>query len=200
MHIRKKLFTLIKWLANKVLPLFFWVFLIFGFDKPYISILTILSALIHELGHIAPLLLSHAFSLPAPSLRGFLLSPTKILSYKEKIVCAIGGPVSNIILFFALLFFGATSNEYLLVFALINLATGLSNLIPIEGYDGYSILYEIFSFNNQEFALVALKRCSFVIISFLTLLSLCLIDRCGSGYWFFALFFISCLEKIKRDV
>ena len=36
---------------KEILPLLFWVLLLFGFDKAYIAVLTLLVALVHEVGH-----------------------------------------------------------------------------------------------------------------------------------------------------
>ncbi len=198
MRYSMKALVLIKGLANKALPLLFWISLIFGFDLPYISILTVLSAVVHEIGHITPLIYFGGLSLPVPTLKGFLISSNHSQSYNERIICALGGPVSNIILFLILFIFTEGKSSYLSTFAWISLATGLSNLLPLEGYDGYNILNELFLLYECHGAQLWLWRISFLLLSSLTLLSLCLIDRLGSGYWFFALFFLSCLEKIKN--
>ena len=43
---------ILKTLSESILPIFFWVLMIFGMDVPYIAILTIIAAVIHEIGHI----------------------------------------------------------------------------------------------------------------------------------------------------
>ena len=37
---------------TEVLSVVFWVLVIFGFDLPYVAVLTIAAALIHELAHL----------------------------------------------------------------------------------------------------------------------------------------------------
>ena len=149
MQIAKITKRIIKEFADSILPLVFWVTLIFSFDEPYVAVLTILCALIHECGH----LLAQGLFKSNPSLHakiyGFRIKDSNITSYKSRIITAMAGPVTNLTVFFALLFFGFAKQEYLFTFACINLATALSNLLPIEGYDGYVALFEAFSFYEK---------------------------------------------------
>ena len=52
-------------ISNSFLPLLFWALIMFGFDAPYIAILTIISAIIHEAGHLfAMLFITHEAQMP----------------------------------------------------------------------------------------------------------------------------------------
>ena len=77
------------WVLNKVsaiLPAFFWLFLIFGFDEPSMAISTILAAIIHEAGHIAYLISKKRIR---PNIRGvlsgFRIKASTSLSYDEEV-------------------------------------------------------------------------------------------------------------------
>ena len=198
MQISNYLKRMLKGLVESFLPLCFWVTLIFSFDEPHVAILTILCAIVHECGHIFAQQMCNSPSKLNAKLYGFRLKGDKIPSYKTRIFIALAGPVSNLLLFFVLCLFGFSGSEYLLTFAYINLATALSNLLPIEGYDGYVALYEFFAFREKQFILSLLYHTSFILTAFLCLLSLCLIDKFGQGYWFFVIFFISFLSKVKK--
>ena len=136
---RKYLLSSIKFLL-KVLPVGFWLALIFAFDEPYVAFLTLIAVAVHEAGHIAALVyFSHGYRFFGVS-SGFRLSAKRTLSYREEIVIAASGPLVNVALFIAvspLILLGG--GEYARVFGLINLFTAISNLILIEGYDGYRI-------------------------------------------------------------
>lgn len=195
--LRLRIKEVLELLSGSVLPIIFWMSLIFGFDPPYIAILTIISALIHELGHILAIrfftdkncaIKGHA--------SGFRITKGIPLSYKAEILILLAGPLSNILLFILLLPLGGRLHGYLRVFALITLATGLSNLLPVEGYDGYGALCELFKSIGHPHLIQRLEMLSFVLGTGITFLSLYMIDRFGEGYWLFGLFFFNTLSKI----
>ncbi len=198
MQISKNVKRMIKGFVDGILPLCFWVTLIFSFDEPHIAILTILCAILHECGHLFAHQMCRSPTTLNAKIYGFRLKRSKITSYKSRIFIALAGPVSNLSVFFALLLFGFLGSEYVLTFALVNLATALSNLLPIEGYDGYVALFEFFSSYEKHRLLALLYHTSFVLTALLCLMSLCLIDKFGQGYWFFAVFFISLLSKVGK--
>lgn len=201
MKIEKKRNSLIR-LINKIgviLPVFFWTFLVFGFEEPIMGVVTIGSALIHEVGHIFCILASRVCDARLKGVvSGFRIKTGSCLSYDEEIAIYLGGPAANFIIFifFSLLsiFFG----EVCALISIINLATALSNLLPIEGYDGYGIIKAII--NKRESNSVAMQALSTVSSSsvfILCIFSLYLIDRQGGGYWIFGIFFISMIKHIK---
>lgn len=198
MQISKNVKRMLKRFVEGILPLCFWVTLIFSFDEPHIAILTILCAIVHECGHLFAHLLCQSPTKLSTKIYGFRLNGSKITSYKTRIFIALAGPVSNLTIFLILLLLGFLGSEYICTFALINLATALSNLLPIEGYDGYVALFEFLASYEKHRLLTLLYHTSFVLTALLCLLSLCLIDKFGQGYWFFAVFFISLLSKVGK--
>lgn len=183
---------------SSLLPTLFWGLIIFGFEEPYMAIITIICALIHEGGHLI-------FTPSNGSIRsvmsGFRIKSDTIVSYKQKILTYLGGPMAN--LFVCLFCLPATviGDEYIGMFALINLATALSNLMPIEGYDGYGILLTLIEMQELDDRYHrALIWLSDSIIMVLTVFSLCLIDRVGGGYWIFAIFFSYLIKVIDRGL
>ena len=196
---RNKVIELLKLLCDSVLPVVFWVSLIFGFDAPYVAVLTVISAIIHECGHYAAIyILSGRTNAPRGHSTGFRIKRTEALSYGKEIMIILAGPAVNIILFLILLPFGNSLSGYIRLFAFISLATGVSNLIPIEGYDGYGALKELFFAKDLHLCVKGLEAISFFISVLITFISLHMIDAIGEGYWIFGLFFFSMISKIAN--
>ena len=197
--------TVVLWCLKKVsevLPVFFWAFLIFGMDESSMATMTIVAALIHELGHIGYI---YWIKKGIPGLRGvpsgFRIKSKIALSYSEEIGMYLFGPLVNIAAF-AICSYGAFYlGESMWNFALINLATAVSNLLPIKGYDGYGIIRAIILKGEaREWALSGLSLISTGLIFLLCIFSLYLIDRYGGGYWIFFIFFISMLKHFKEKL
>ena len=187
------------YLSYHVLPSLFWISLIFGFDTPYVSVLTILSALFHEIGHLAALHYTGAkFKAPRGALSGFRIKKADLLSYRDEILILAAGPLSNVIISVATLPFLSLCDEYINMFFIINLSTALSNLLPAEGYDGYGILYQIFEFFGLPTQ--PLEEISFLISVAFTFFSLYLVGRYSAGYWIFGVFFASMASKISKKI
>ncbi len=186
---------------NKFLPLLFWGLLMLGFDCVYVAVLTALSALIHECGHLIFAASSKKAALPRADISGFRIKISE-MSYKEELIVAAGGPLINILLGVFLLLFGGSSpfGNYAKVFGIINLMTALSNLLPIEGYDGYKILFCIGAlvFDDMSRTEAFLSSFSFLISALMCFLSLYLILKLGEGYWIFVVFFSLTLSAIIR--
>ncbi len=193
----KKTVRHLRHLAESVLPLLFWVFLIFGFDSPDIAVLTITAAIIHELGHISALTLSCRSAELRSHLSGFRIKAS-LSGYKEDILLLAAGPAANIAVFVILSPFLGPGRGYIAQIGFVNLLSAISNLLPIEGYDGYGILRCIASSKNSSLGLQALYICSFCFSVLFTLVSLYLMLRYGGGYWIFAVFFITLLGKIEK--
>ena len=194
---RYRALEILELLCGSVLPLIFWVALIFGFDAPYIAILTIISALTHELGHKAAIyLLSNKRSRIRPHASGFRIKRADSLSYLSEIIILLAGPCINLLLFICSLPFRNSLGGYITAFGLVNLATGISNLLPIEGYDGYGAICEIFSALGRQELIKHLNYFSFVVSIGITFVSLYLIERFGEGYWLFGLFFFTVISKL----
>lgn len=188
---------------ERVLPLLFWILLMLGFDLTYVAILTLIAALLHEGGHLIALTIckKRTNPLPSPTMRGFIIS-IKGLSYKEELLVALCGPLVNLILGLTLISLPISSPHfaYMRDFGILNLITAASNLIPIEGYDGYRICHCIFSIfsKNEDLPERILRWVSFFLASVMCFLSLYLILKIGEGYWIFAVFFTSLLSAIAK--
>ena len=201
---RYRIIEVTELLAGSVLPIIFWVSLVFGFDAPYVAVLTLVSAIAHELGHsVAIRALSGKENRIRGHSSGLRIRRTESLAYEREIGILMAGPLVNLALCAALLPFGAPGG-YIKTFALINLATGVSNLMPIEGYDGYGAICELMRALGKEERVKALEMLSFILSTAVTFLSLYLIGRFGEGYWIFGLFFFAMLSKLvtfgKYDV
>lgn len=187
---------------NELLPIFFFVFLIFGFEEPLMATVTILSALIHEVGHISYLLFAKRLPLNIRGvLSGFRIRANNKLTYDQTMLTYLFGPLFNLLVFVVTALLSLIFGKLFALISIINLATALSNLLPIEGYDGYGILYTLIQKREMEnIWLRPLYRLSSALIFLFCIFSLYLIDRQGGGYWIFAIFFISMLKCIKADL
>ncbi len=191
-------------IANKILqilPLVFWMLVMLAFDSASAAILTLLSALIHEGGHLIAIK-PYKRGVPRADISGFKID-TGRLSYKEELIGALGGPLANILLSLILFIPFEISPElayYIKLFALINLMSGISNLFPLMGYDGYKIIYcaVILAANDALRAERAVIRVSFLFSTLLTFCSLYLLLRLGEGYWLFALCFSLTLSTVIK--
>ena len=174
--------------------------------------MTILAALIHEGGHFLYMLyISESKVKVRSALSGFRMKMNSHITYKEEILLCFFGPGANLIIsalfglipFFSAKVFPSLSPafvEWCALFSLFNLATAFSNLLPIEGYDGYRMLRAYLEDKGRFTLVKALERFSSALIFFLCLFSLYLIDRLGGGYWIFAVFFISMIKSISKDI
>jgi hypothetical protein len=183
-------------LSQKLLPLSFWVLIVFAFDKTYVSVLIILCTLIHEGGHLFTLKLQDSNKRGLlPTNKGFLIKGRPYGSYRENILVYASGPLANLVASLMLLPF---RNEYLFTFMILNLATAISNLLPVRGYDGYGILKDFFEEHEKVNALLALSAFSRLFIVSLIFLSLYFIGRSGGGYWIFIIFFLAFLSDLYQ--
>ena len=195
--IRYRTIEILELLSNSILPIIFWVSIIFGFDTPCVAILTIACALIHECGHYLALF---CFTDTAGKLEGhssgFRIKQRKQLSYGKEIAVLLAGPFINVVFFIICFLLGNCLFGYVRLFGYVNLATGISNLLPIEGYDGYGALSELCRSLGREDLSQKLEAFSFIFSVCLIFLSLYLIDRFGEGYWIFGLFFVTVVSKL----
>ncbi len=186
---------------NSVLPVFFWAFLIFGFEEPRIAIASILSALLHEGGHILYVMTRHGRVDLRGVISGFRIKKRTLTTYKEELMTYLSGPLANLVCFTLLSLLAPLVGDWAWEMALINLVTALSNLLPIDGYDGYGILRCIvMTVGRGEHLLFLIRKVSTALTFLFCILSLYLIDRLGGGYWIFAVFFISTIKCIRDDL
>ncbi len=196
---RYRIIEISELLSGSVLPIIFWVLIIFGFDVPYVAILTILSAVIHELGHWAAIsLLAGKDSEFRGHASGFRIKRTEALSYGKEISILLAGPLFNVTAFLLTLLCRDALYGYVRIFGYVNLATGLSNLLPLEGYDGYGALSQLFLARGRDELIQGLEIFSFIFSVCVTFISLYLIDRFSEGYWIFGVFFVMTLSKLVK--
>lgn len=122
---------------------------ILSLKAPSNVLITILSSLLHEAGH---LLMMNAVGSPPEAVRleltGFNIKRTSSvkISMKNEILIALGGPLINALIFgFGTLLFSFIKNETLLTFSVVNLILMTFNLLPIKRLDGGMLLYFILS-------------------------------------------------------
>ncbi len=204
MHIHKSrpTFLPILILVSRFLPAFFWILIIFGFDDFNVAALTLLCVGIHELGHgVRIRIIQGARAGLKTTLSGFRMSRQKHISYLADASVYLAGPISNLLaipIFISLPFF---SYEIKKLFFALSLATSLSNLLPIKGYDGYGIISSLSChFGTEERVLPILRRVSFALILFLCLLSFYIVAKIGSSYWMAGLFVISLIKEIAESL
>ena len=187
-------------ILGRILPLLFWIFIIFGFDTPSVAVLTLIAAVIHEGGHILTAgLFGVRRGAPLGVMSGMRIRLFGCTSYRARILILLAGPFANIA---AALFtpFIPLPRDYLSLFAMLNIATALSNLLPSEGYDGYGALYALFESSGIEWGLRLLPRLSLFVSVLLSFFSLYLIGRVGRGYWIFGVFFSSLIAKLSKSI
>ena len=190
---------ILKMISNRALPLLFWILLMLAFDTPMMTILTIAAALTHEIGHIAVMafITDGKLTLPRAVISGLRLKSSRMLSYKEEAMVAAGGPIINLLVFITLIPF--FNSDYILAFGMLNLLTAISNLIPINGYDGYRILGAILAYMGKtELNEGILSYTSLLFSVFAVFSSLFFILKIGEGYWVFAVFFAILIKDILK--
>lgn len=161
----------------------FWCCLLFALDQAYLAVLTLLALLWHESFHILALLRLSKSSNMKARLNGLRLLPNGLLSYREERFVAATGPLGGLLGALLCLLFCPLAPDYLPDFALCHLLTSLSNLLPIEGYDGYRILKSTLLLHETRSAHTVTNAVSFALSAMLTLLSLFLLGLIGEGLW-----------------
>ena len=184
-------------IINQFLPVLFWITLILGFEEPSVACLTILSALIHEFGHIAYLKLrGHGKAKLRGVLSGFRIAPSTQLTYAEETMLYLSGPLANVC---AAMLCSLFQGEWASLLCTLNVATAVSNLLPVEGYDGYGALRSLAERRNPiGIGTRLLDITSSAIIFSFCILSIYFIDRFGEGYWIFAVFFVSMIRQLDK--
>ena len=162
-----------------------------GFSDFKMTAFTLIAALLHECGHtLLLILLKKEFSLPTLVASGFRIKTSSLLSYRDEILICAAGPLANVILF---VFFIRMAP----VFAVINLATAISNLLPLPEYDGYKIMSDIISLTlGTEMCDKIMPHITLSISASVVFLSLFMILIFNGGYWIFTIFFIVFLRQI----
>ena len=183
-----------------ILPVLFWLCLIYSFDELVGASVTVLAMVIHETGHLALIfLITGKISMPKGNFSGLRISENQMASYTHRILLYFSGAAANIISAAIMISFGGLSRDYEKMFILINVATAISNLLPLEGYDGYKIIMttiEYFNLGYKSYAI--LEILSFTFIFFMTIVSLFLVYTFGNGYWILGIFLGATLNKLQK--
>lgn len=200
---RKSVFRRLLNVMTHCLPAVFWCLLLFSFDTPYIAMLTLLCAFIHECGHELYICVKTGkLRIPRGAVNGLKISYDELsrLSYGEEAILYAAGPFANILM--TLIFpLYARLGEYALYFAIINLTTAASNLIPIKGYDGYGILNAFLRRSLPPHVSERItETLSFSSTLILCIISLYFIDRFGESYWIFFVFSASLLSGVTQSL
>lgn len=199
-EIKSKLLYIIK-KFERFLPLIFWLFFLYGFDEPYIAGLTVIAALIHECGHEGLLLWRTGSTSPIKSvLSGMRITKSHALSYRDEVLLYLFGPLANILAAAISLLLFPIFGDTVFPFSVINIASAVANLLPIEGYDGYGAIRALLLQRDaRELAYRVLSAISLSLISLLAFLSLYLMDRLDGGYWIYAVFISLLISRFSRD-
>ena len=133
-----------------------------------------LSALCHELGHLAALRLAGAgvemFRLTAFGAE--IRADTRYLPYGREILCTLAGPVVNLVL---ALILARVAGDYILAGA--NFLLGIFNLLPIPSLDGGRTLFLLVSWaadplTADQICRVVGRGCSMILTAAALLLTL----------------------------
>ena len=203
MHIneKKRAFLRISSLFAKLFPILFWVLLIYGFDEPYAAGLTILSAAVHEGGHLLMLSTEKSDGSLSGALSGMRIRTGHCRSYFGEIGVLLAGPFANLVFCLLGLTLMPVFGDYALHLALINLFTALSNLLPVRGHDGYRTIRFILEWKESPALFFSLlDALSFSLTAFFSLSALYFMEKYDAGYWVWALFTFAMLSEIKEGL
>ena len=183
----------------------FWavVTLMLLIDRSNTAILSLISAVLHESGHI---FLMYMFSSPPEKLTlGFfgmrIEKRENALSYLQEALVAFAGPCVNLLIcLLSFIIYQFCEEEIILRLAFINLLLGAFNLIPIEPLDGARIIKNTLSiFFNEQCIEKILNIFLYIFLSLLFMI--CLVVTSFYGFNFTLLIFcvyISLCVILKR--
>lgn len=187
---------------ESVLLLLCALFLLLAFNAVYVANLTLLSLLVHELGHAIAYM---ALCRRAPTLRvstdGLRMGVGITPSYRAQRLVALGGPLANLASFVVCLTLIPHFDDFMIVFAQIHLLLALSNLLPIKGRDGDIALRCSLLCRGREdlyFTLSPILTLGAQIL--FTLLALYAVRTWGEGYLPAAVFLCGMLASLSQGV
>lgn len=183
-----------------ILPVVFWSCLIYSFDEVMGASITILAMIIHEFGHLACIfIVTGRWRVPKGKFNGLCISNTGCKSYQSQMMNYAAGIITNILAAVIALLFWKSKCEYRNLFITINMATAISNLLPIDGYDGYWLVRSLIDLLGLGFyAHATLEIISFIFTAIMCIFSLFLVYTFGNGYWFMAIFLFATVNKLQK--
>lgn len=183
-----------------ILPVIFWLCLIYSFDENIAASITIIAMVIHELGHVFCIFwFTKRWEIPKGAFNGLRLTEQKMESYPKQILQYASGALCNLLAAVCMLPFKKSLGDYGELFIILNIATAVSNLFPIDGYDGYRILELVIQYLSLDYrAFWALEILSFVFIFAMCIISLFLVYTFGNGYWAMGIFLFALIKKLQK--
>ena len=164
-------------------------------DTKGTALLCLLACALHEAGHIAVM---YAMGCP-PEKITLYGGGMKLTGGGKSIPVIISGCAVNFLLFAAFYFFTADYN--LRLFGVINLLTGLFNLMPVQPFDGYKLLEKlIIRLFSPEKALSFLKTSEIIACAAAAPLIILFFLRGGVNFssvvFLFYLFVVDIIENL----
>lgn len=193
----------IRWVSVKllnILPVIFWLCLIYSFDSVLGANATVLAMIIHESGHVlCYYAVSGKVRIPRGDISGLRIRKSEMRNYKEDILIYGAGIASNLLSVFLVILLKMPKSDFKTIFITVNLATAVSNLLPIDGYDGQRMIDALLCYHNVgKWAYVAVEVVSFVIVFFMTFVSLFTVYTFGNGYWIMGVFIVALIGQLQR--
>ncbi len=149
---------------------FFYALLALGLllDGAFLFRLVLFSVFIHEASHvIAYIILAKKMVKLQFSAGGICLKRTRNLSRYKKLIVLLAGPLSNLIVGFALYMQAQSQASYFAyIFSAVNFCVGIYNLLPIIPLDGAQII-ECFLPAHLLYKWAAFQKLSIIFVSVL---------------------------------
>lgn len=170
---------------------------ILSLKVPSNILITVISSLIHECGHIIMMIVLGN----KPKKLRFELTGINIIRNKEinisnrnEVIISFGGPLLNlIIVIFCCIYLCFYDNTIVITFACINLILMVFNLLPIKGLDGGNILFHlIIQYCDILFSSKVIKFTSvfFIVIIFIWGVYVLVVSRYNISLIMIAIFLI----------
>ena len=172
---------------------------------PFKDTLPVLGAItIHEISHIisARLMRIEIKEVELNILGAKIHTKNSLFSYRMEVFLALSGPLINLLLFTIIIISQSLwGNDSIKQFAFCNLALGLLNLLPVEGFDGGRIINGLLSrFLSPRTVLSISHFLSFVVIFLLWLFSVYFLLRTGTSIALFIFCAALFSKMINREV
>lgn len=193
----------IRWVSVKllnILPVIFWLCLIYSFDSMMGANATVLAMIIHESGHVlCYYAVSGKVRMPRGDISGLRISKSEMRNYKEDMLIYGAGIISNLLAIFIAVLLKMPKSDFRTIFITVNFATAVSNLLPIEGYDGQRMIDALLCYHEVgRWAYIAVEAVSFAIVFFMSFVSLFTVYTFGNGYWIMGVFIAALLGQLQR--
>lgn len=172
------------------------------FDKSGYILPCIFAVVIHETGHLIPMLILNSAPKEINLIPGSLQIVRKIEAKpKNEIMISLSGPILSLLSFLiCYVIFIFSKNEVFLTFAVINLLYGVFNLLPLKKLDGGEILRLILETKLQSNRVNIIMNILSLVLSVLTLfaaVTLCFKGNCNFSLFILGIYFLlSVLVKL----